>query len=100
MNLRFHSAATTELEEGGRYYSKLDPDLGLGFRAEISRLIKNIIGNPQMPRERSHRYRRVNFHRFPFYLTYVIRSETIYVMAIAHEKRHPDYWIDRLLDAQ
>ncbi len=33
--------------------------------------------------------------RFPYYLIYSISSETVYILAIAHERRKPGYWETR-----
>ena len=42
--------------------------------------------------------RRVRLHRFPFHIFFAARDEEIVVVAIAHERRRPDYWADRIKD--
>ena len=49
-----------------------------------------------MFRLREGNYRRANLDRFPFYLPYIIRDETLIILAIAHNSRHPDYWKQRI----
>lgn len=39
--------------------------------------------------------RRVSVPRFPYYVAYLGDDEAIVVLAIAHERRRPRYWIDR-----
>jgi len=34
-------------------------------------------------------------HRFPYRIVYRVRDEDIYIVAIAHSSRRPDYWRDR-----
>ena len=31
----------------------------------------------------------------PYYIAYIIHSEVIWVLAIAHSARRPEYWITR-----
>jgi hypothetical protein len=40
-------------------------------------------------------YRRVNCPVFPYFIAYIIRRETIVIVAVAHSHRKPDYWVDR-----
>lgn len=45
-------------------------------------------------------YRRLNLGRFPYGLIYRRRENKIYLIAIAHDKRHPDYWKVRIQDEE
>jgi len=40
--------------------------------------------------------RRFLFTRFPYSFVYGIDEETIVVIAVAHQRRKPDYWSDRI----
>jgi hypothetical protein len=40
-------------------------------------------------------FRRASFLRFPRHLLYEIDGETLRVMLVRHNKRHPDYGMDR-----
>jgi hypothetical protein len=37
----------------------------------------------------------VNLHFFPYYIAYIIRSNDLWILAIAHSHRLPEYWIER-----
>jgi len=39
--------------------------------------------------------RKCLFHKFPFKMLYSIESDYIFVIAVAHQHRKPEYWIDR-----
>ena len=41
-------------------------------------------------------YRRVNLRVFPYFVAYVSSGDTIWVLAIGHVRRRPEYWIKRL----
>ncbi len=45
-------------------------------------------------------YRRLNLNRFPYHIIYRLRRDNIFVIALAHDKRHPDYWKTRIADDQ
>ncbi len=51
--------------------------------------------NAKVPRLRAGNYRRVNLSVFPFYIAYVIRGETVVLLAVAHSAREPEYWMKR-----
>jgi hypothetical protein len=39
----------------------------------------------------------MNLHKFPYYIAYFIRGECMFIAAVAHASRHPDYWKNRLV---
>ncbi len=43
-------------------------------------------------------YRRLNLDRFSHVVVYREYGDAVYVIAVAHEKRHPDYWKRRIID--
>jgi plasmid stabilization system protein ParE len=40
-----------------------------------------------------HRYQ---VKRWPYSIAYMVRREQIVIVAIAHHRRPPDYWLDRV----
>ena len=45
------------------------------------------------------RFRRYNMKRFGHALIYREQGNVVYVIAVMHERRHPDYWKSRVDDA-
>ena len=45
----------------------------------------------------SPRHRRRFMTRFPYILVYEVRAESIEFVAVAHTRRDPGYWLDRIL---
>ncbi|MBU1775437.1 MAG: type II toxin-antitoxin system RelE/ParE family toxin, partial [Gammaproteobacteria bacterium] len=41
-------------------------------------------------------FRRVIVRRFPYSVVYRAKGEHIYIIAVAHQRRHPNYWSDRV----
>jgi len=87
--------AANEFQDATSYYEKEEPGLGRRFRDEVDEHIKWIVKNWKVPRLRPGRYRRVNLKIFPFYLAYIHYEGALWVLAIAHSRREPEYWIDR-----
>lgn len=44
---------------------------------------------------RAGRIRRLILSRFPYKLLYSVEADHIYVIAVAHQHREPNYWTDR-----
>ena len=39
--------------------------------------------------------RRFVLNRFPYKLLYAIEGEVVVIVAVMHQHRHPEYWIER-----
>ena len=85
--------ATREFAGSVEYYENKEPGLGKRFRDEVAAAITWISVNPEIPRVRRRGYRRVNLRAFPHYIAYLIRGETIWILAIAHAHRRPEFWL-------
>ena len=88
--------AEQEFVESVAYYEAREPGLGLRFRDEVAATVDWIVRYPEIPRLRKKGYRRVNLHVFPHYVAYIIRERTIWIVAIAHGHRRPEFWISRI----
>ena len=88
--------AEQEFAESVAYYEYQEIGLGARFRDEVAEAVDRILRYPEMARLRPKGYRRVNLSVFPHYVAYVIRGGTIWIVAIAHGYRRPEFWIDRI----
>ena len=96
MTLIILGEAEQDFAESIAYYESREPGLGWRFRNEVTEAVKRILRDPELTRLRPKGYRRVNLHAFPHYIAYVIRGETIWIVAIAHGYRRPEFWIHRV----
>jgi plasmid stabilization system protein ParE len=87
--------AEQEFIQSVGYYESREAGLGLRFRNEVA-AVDWILRFPGVPRLRPRGYRRVNLCAFPHYVAYIIRGDTIWVVAIAHGHRRPEFWIERI----
>lgn len=95
MNLITLGEAEREFIESVKYYEAQEPGLGSRFRDEVVAAVDRIVGNPESARLRPEGYRRVNLRVFPHYIAYVIREQTLWIVAIAHAFRRPEFWMER-----
>ena len=96
MKVTILQEASFEFDEAISYYHGIDEVLGLRFKALGFQLVEWIEFNPEVLSIRAKGYRRANFKGFPYYIPYVIREDTIWILAFAHAARKPHYWAPRL----
>jgi toxin ParE1/3/4 len=92
----YHPQAEAEVIEATRYYESRSAGLGFVFLAEMQRAENRIAANPEAsPRVRGD-IRRTLLRRFPYGLMYADEADRIRVIALAHSKRRPFYWWNRV----
>lgn len=96
MELIFARVARAEMAEAKRYYERQQRGLGAAFQHEAMVSAKRILEHPLAWRIEIDPVRRFVFNRFPYKMLYAIRGGQIIVLAVAHQHRDPDYWIDRI----
>ena len=87
--------AFEELNDAISYYEEQQTGLGLKIKEEVDRHVKWILRNSTVPQIREGGYRRINLRTFPYYISYIVRGEILWILAIAHGYRKPEYWIKR-----
>ena len=95
MRIRFHAAAEKETEEVADYYDHQLPGLGAEFYHELGAIMDLLEPNPGMGVVYSGPYPRVLMQRFPFAVYYEVADNQIRIMAVAHQRRMPEYWKGR-----
>lgn len=95
MNLQILNEAEEELNEAVAYYEGIEPDLGTRLKEEVRAALQWIGVNPDVPRMRPKGYRRLNLKVFPYYIAYFAWADVIWILAIAHACRRPEYWLSR-----
>ena len=96
MTVSFHPEAERVLVDGARFYEEMAQRLGLAFVSEVQRASVLITENPGLGQKLDPLFRRVLLRRFPYSVVYQAGESEIYVVAIAHQSRRPDYWNSRV----
>jgi plasmid stabilization system protein ParE len=95
--IQFHPEAIAEASAAFQWYRQRSPSAAEAFVSEIDRVINKISESPERyPRYVGNTYRALLRH-FPFSIVYRESSREIMVIAIAHGKRRPGYWKNRLI---
>ena len=101
MKLRSLAEADAEVLDAALWYEDERPGLGDDFLAERERAVERIEENPRgLPRldyyDGPREIRRVLMRRFPYAVIFQVGSGELLVVAVAHLKRRPLYWLDRV----
>lgn len=94
-----HSKARAELDKAIAYYEQQKAGLGLALQSAIEQAIGRIQQNPQVGAPyKTTEFRHYVVQRFPYVVFYAELEEPIWIVAIAHGKRRPDYWRRRKIE--
>ena len=98
--IAWHPAARRELFEASAFYAGESPGLGDLFLDAVEDATRRLATHPRSGPEIRVGTRRFLISRFPYSLVYRIDEHPgdrrLLVLAVAHQKRRPRYWEDRL----
>jgi plasmid stabilization system protein ParE len=100
--VRLSAEADDEVVDAAAWYHDQRPGLELEFLAELESALDVISRRPasfpklMMPEIQG--VRRALLPRFPFALIFAELETHIRVVAVAHTKRQPGYWVGRAVD--
>ena len=95
-----HPEALEELDEALEWYNRKSSRAPDRMLREYDEHVAAIRRTPERFRFVYREYRQLNLDRFPFAIIYRLRQESIFIIAVMHERRHPDYWKHRMDDDQ
>lgn len=83
--------------EAAAWYEAQKTGLGADLLAVVDEAFERIVANPKSYAHwREDRpYRRCVVPRFPYVVFFTVEEQSILVVAVAHARRRPGYWIDR-----
>jgi len=93
--VRVHPLAADELEAARRWYHERNPEASAAFLAGIDSAILAVTEAPQRWPRIHVKYRRYIMRNFPFSVVYLTLPASIEVIAVAHHRRRPGYWLAR-----
>lgn len=95
-SVRFLAEAEEELQLALRFYEQRRRGLGRDFLSEVRDVVDRLLRHPEAAPAILKGVRRAGVRRFPYDVVYRIKPDSIEVIAIMHQRRAPEYWIDRL----
>jgi hypothetical protein len=96
MQIYFTEPAAIELADAFDFYEIQLRGLGKEFITELEETVQLISKFPELWSENSKHTRKAVIKRFPYNLVYSVYNNKIHIIAVAHQNRNPEYWIDRL----
>jgi plasmid stabilization system protein ParE len=86
------------LREAVNWYAEREPGLGAALVAELGQALDRIALKPLAFRviRRRPEVRRALLPRFPYRVIFLLRDETVIVLAVLHGTRHDRRWRERL----
>jgi len=97
MKVLFDKLAKLELDDAIEFYEIEVKGLGKRFKSEVKAGILRIRENPFTWAKEKGDLRRYLLHKFPYKIIYSVEKDYVYIIAVAHCHRRPDYWLKRVL---
>jgi len=100
LSLRISEEAAAEMAEAARWYDSHRKGLGTEFLDTVDQAVTRIAETPRMgspvPAISDQTIRRRPVRRFPYHVVYLEFPDRLQILAIAHDRRRPGYWVGRL----
>jgi len=91
----FSKYAKQELDDATQYYEIEYRGLGKQFREEVRKAARRISEYPEAWSVERGDVRKCILHKFPYKLLYSVERDHIFIIAVAHQHRRPDYWVEK-----
>ncbi len=96
MKYAFHPEAKAEFLAAIDSYEDRESGLGSDFAIEVHSTIENILSFPHAWPLLEDDIRRCFIRRFPYGIIYSQDEDVLFILAVMHLHRDPDYWKGRL----
>jgi len=96
MRIRFAEAANDELNDACDWFEQQQSGLWARFRRDVREAALLIAKAPLLFPIELEDIRRYVMNRFSYTLRYVLRDDEVWILAVSHQHRRPDYWVERL----
>lgn len=101
LRFRYHPEARRELDEAVDWYENAASGLGGVFFAEVEAAVRAACDHPTrwplFPRvDLELAVHRKVLRRFPYSVAWLVGPAEIVIVAVAHSKRRPGYWLERV----
>ncbi len=99
--VRLDPEAVEEIDAGVGWYEAQRPGLGRQFFEEVRNAVRTLAApgpecRPAFGVAKDLGVRRKLVRRFPYVALFIELPTAVRVIAVAHAKRHPRYWTDRV----
>jgi plasmid stabilization system protein ParE len=95
VEVEFHPEAQLESNQAALHYRESSVVAALRFVRELNKAFTKIENSPERWPPWLNGTRRLVIAKFPFSVIYRILPDRVRILAVAHERRHPEYWQNR-----
>jgi hypothetical protein len=96
MRIVFSSLFRDELHTQTQRYTEISPRLGEDFSARVKAAVRTVVSWQGGDHVGPHGYPCRRCRPFPFIVYYHIAGDTLHVLGLVHERRHPDFLREQL----
>ena len=84
------------MTDAALFYESAAPSLGHDFLDDLQHAIDTVRERPELGVLIALGVRRILVRRFPFSLIYAVEAGQVVVVAVAHQRRRPEFWKGRI----
>ena len=95
MRIVRHPELAGDIKEAAVHYADISERVLNVFWRELDFVLDSIKQNPRRHHFASCGLRRANFKRYPYHILYEVTNDQILLLVLRHDRRHPDYGLDR-----
>jgi toxin ParE1/3/4 len=88
-------AAQADIRKAALFYKRQARSLGAEFTVEVEHALARVAEHPEIGSPVRRGARKLLVRRFPYVVIYRVLSDHVLVLAVGHQRRHPDFWLDR-----
>ena len=90
------SEAEKDLREAADFLEDQSAGLDRRLFADVERTVQRVIDHPHIGPPVGNGARKIRLRDFPYDLIYRIDASSLFIVAVAHHRRDPEQWRDRL----
>ena len=101
MRAELHPEARAELRSAALWYEERRAEFGDRLIARFDEALERVVSSPRLyplwpgTEQAPIPIRRAAIEQFPYFIAFEVHSERMLVLAVAHGKRQPLYWLAR-----
>ena len=92
MRLALHRHARQEIADAAAFYKERNALVAARFLDGLERVLHQVARNPRRYRQIDPDLHQPRIAGFPYALIYRVEPSEIFILALKHDRRQPDYW--------
>ena len=94
--LKIHEGARREAAQATVWYAERSLSVAGRFRDELLACFSHAAASPQRYPSYLHGTQRILLKDFPYFIVFLDWRDEVHIVAVAHAKRRPGYWLKRI----